>query len=227
MIRDASYRGDKISIVDLEMRLVVGNVASSIHVPTCLDELLEMGFEAMRLQQFLQARGMGLAWLDFARFVQYLRKKTVTKRSSDNSTVSQRDVARFPYTSAVELSRFLQHHVFVAIVHQDDFPLETNRSSHSQLELSVIDFVRLLALLRRLVELVQLVSEEDSEQGQIVCDNRTCQKCITMQQVMVLPCVHGVSVMCTKSVDRHQWQVSDNCPHSIGNQVHSRYGICI
>ena len=64
MIRDASYRGDKISIVDLEMRLVVGNVASSIHVPTCLDELLEMGFEAMRLQQFLQARGMGLAWLD-------------------------------------------------------------------------------------------------------------------------------------------------------------------
>ena len=116
-----------------------------------------MGLEVMTLQHFLQARGVGMALLDDARFVPYLRKDAVMKRFSDSSTVSQRDVTNFPFTSAIELGEFLQQHVFVAIVHEDDSPLKLKLNPSAQLELSVIDFVRFLALMRRLVELVNLL----------------------------------------------------------------------
>ena len=199
-----SHRGDRVQIVDVAMVLAAGKVASSVQVPSCLDELLDMAQEAVRLERFVQTNGRMDVLPTTRRFVPYLRKETVHGMSRDKIAVSQTEVVHFPYSCSVELGRFLERHVFVAVIVQDD--------SHAQLELSVTDFVRYLTLLRRLVELVTLVVDannqcEDDELLPIQHDLE-CRICFANENAIVLPCLHELCASCAK-----QWvDVHHDCP---------------
>jgi hypothetical protein len=196
------HRGDRVQIVDVAMALAAGKVASSIQVPSCLDELLDMAEEAVHLERFVQSKGR----MDVLpkRFVPYLRKETVHSKSREKIAVSQAEVVHFPYSCAVELGGFLEHNVFVAVVVQDD--------AHAQLELSVTDFARYLTLLRRLVELVTLVVDDNNrcEEDELlpIQHELECRICFANEQAMVLPCLHALCASCAK-----QWvDVHHDCP---------------
>jgi len=220
MFIDAFHRGDRLEIVDVVMLSVAGKLASSIQVPTSLDELLDMTVDVLVLQQFLCKTGIDVTLHgQLARFVPYLRKDTLKMASRGKLVVSQSDVTDFPYEFALDLGTFLDQNVFVAVFPLDNAELESNQPS---LELSVPDFARYLAFLRRLTELVKLLGEENAdipdtfiatniELDGLLCgqiQQHTCRICMDNEEDIVLPCMHGLCRLCAqKWVDVHQ-----DCP---------------